>query len=859
MIHLPQGWGKKLNYAIGVTCDSVADVTKRYTRKFFSDDFQARRREFSPDEVTSDRVIMQADAILKQMSKSPKGRLDELEKRGKIEASFFGMVQSSGVWDTEYREGRISGSLAWKAARSELGEKSSKKIESEESQDNDEEEDVTHSYLVESFRPDSRDKEVVIMVRPPSPSQSATKPHQDCINVSGVSCAATLVPHGISVVVVDEVSGCILQSRAFSEWSTAGAFLGTVPVGRIIALCSNVVGEKDGNADEKTIDESTGKIIQTLGGLNLDAFGTKVSESGSSENNSTKNSLLYVGQIGFHPKWATCIQTSDCSTSITVSLQINALSTKVMLRSEANTVPSVISTRLPESIMPLKTQLVASCYQKRIAFEEYMDKMKNSSSFDSSSVAGYATKPEAPIYLIDNRAFPFRRADGITQKSATSWVTYHFLPNALVPDDDIITEGTENSSSSANKTSTPKFDIPVVDDYFRGLLGDQLLVKSAASSPTLMDTSSALSNTRLVALYFSAQWCGPCRGFTPLLIEFYNFLKEEVAPTHGLEIIFVSSDRDEAQFQQYYQKMPFNALPFSNRIAAQRIKSMYGVQGIPSLVVIDTISGRVVVAQDESRKEVHQACQMGEQAIERLFNSWLENIPEESKSILDILALSCEEVEKSASVDEEGAGKAKNSKIENYLVRKKQNEDIGDSKPKSKRLSSAEESAARVKEIFSQLVAEGNEPNAAAVKAIEQATTEKKKSLSNEILEEGALCGTSERAPTQFVTNSVKAAAEEMCRLNSGSKSEVCSVLSTAKKYVSNVQKDPSNPRFRTFRLGNKVFDQITSRSGGVNLLTSIGFSIFHSDVDFVASIPLAVDLRLMSDVLDKTLSVYSA
>ena len=35
-----------------------------------------------------------------------KGRLEELEKRGKEEEKFFGMVQSSGVWDEEYREGR---------------------------------------------------------------------------------------------------------------------------------------------------------------------------------------------------------------------------------------------------------------------------------------------------------------------------------------------------------------------------------------------------------------------------------------------------------------------------------------------------------------------------------------------------------------------------------------------------------------------------------------------------------------------------------------------------------------------------------------------------------------------------------
>jgi len=101
-----QGWGKKLNYALGATHDSVADVTKRYTRKFYSDEFQARRREYAPDENASDRIFRQMNDALRQMNNTGKGRLEEIEKRGKAEAKFFGMVQSSGVWDVDYREGR---------------------------------------------------------------------------------------------------------------------------------------------------------------------------------------------------------------------------------------------------------------------------------------------------------------------------------------------------------------------------------------------------------------------------------------------------------------------------------------------------------------------------------------------------------------------------------------------------------------------------------------------------------------------------------------------------------------------------------------------------------------------------------
>lgn len=101
-----QGWGKKLNYAIGATHDSVADVTKRYSRKFFTDDFQVRRREYAPDENTSDRVFTQMTGALRQMNNIGKGRLEELDKRAKAEEKFFGIVCQSGVWDADYREGR---------------------------------------------------------------------------------------------------------------------------------------------------------------------------------------------------------------------------------------------------------------------------------------------------------------------------------------------------------------------------------------------------------------------------------------------------------------------------------------------------------------------------------------------------------------------------------------------------------------------------------------------------------------------------------------------------------------------------------------------------------------------------------
>lgn len=825
-----QGWGKKLSYAVGATNDSVADVSKRYTRKFLSDKFQIRRREFSPNEVMSDQVFMQMNGTVRQMSNMAKGRAEELDKRAKMEAKFFNTVQSSGVWDSEYREGRISGSLAWKAARRELGE-GNDTSKTEEKKDGDGEDSPEEtSFWVESFLPTPRHQnDVIIAVRP-----KAAEGKRWSIEVNGVPCAASLAT-GVAVVIVDELSGCMLQSKAFLDWSSVASFLNTVPDGRIVALCSFVDEKVDGEKEKETTNKTDCLEISKfgrLGGFDYD----KVTSS-------PENLVSFIGRLAFHPTWSSFHVSSE-SSSMEVSIQLDksSASTTYKLRSEKNTVPAAVFTRLPDYIMPLNTQLLASNYQKRVAFEAYMEKDSN-----LSSIVGYTTRSEAPVYLIQNSAFPFRAANGPTQTTAesedSSWTTYHYLPDAIVPDDDVVEE-----KHDSKNTGIPNFDIPIADDYFNGLLGSQLLVKNDNSSdPTLLDTSSVLANSRLIALYFSANWCSPCRSFTPMLIEFHNVLKEEVAPSHGLEIVFVSSDRSDAEFQQYYKKMPFKAMPFSQRELAQRAKSLFGVRGIPSLVIIDSLSGRIVVSPDESRREVHQACQYGEQAIERLFHSWLDKIPEESKSMIDILALSCAEADETAQTG------GRNTKAETYLKRAVEKKVTAPS-PLSK-----EDIAVRVKELFPRLVAQGLAPNEAAAEAIKQATLQQ----GNEKLESGNMGGESKVA-TQCKSDvtaniSVAKTVDTFYKMNSEDKDKLVAVVSTAQKYVANVQKDPTNPRFRNFRLSNRVFDRITSNSGSMELLQSLNFSAFHSDVDFVASIPLSVDLELLSKVLEKVLETYQS
>lgn len=119
------------------------------------------------------------------------------------------------------------------------------------------------------------------------------------------------------------------------------------------------------------------------------------------------------------------------------------------------------------------------------------------------------------------------------------------------------------------------------------LFGEKLITKEGDKS-----TSDALKGKQFVAVYFSAHWCPPCRGFTPVLAAFYDQLAESDEWDDALEIVFVSSDQSEAEFQSYYKTMPWTALPLASN-KKNELSRKFGVSGIPMLVVLDGVTGEI--------------------------------------------------------------------------------------------------------------------------------------------------------------------------------------------------------------------------------------------------------------------------
>lgn len=106
-----------------------------------------------------------------------------------------------------------------------------------------------------------------------------------------------------------------------------------------------------------------------------------------------------------------------------------------------------------------------------------------------------------------------------------------------------------------------------------------------------VDSSEALAGKDYLGLYFSAHWCPPCRGFTPTLSERYTALQKA---GKSFELVFVSSDRDEAAFAEYHKEMSFLALPFELREEKGVLSKHFKVQGIPSLVFLELSTGKLI-------------------------------------------------------------------------------------------------------------------------------------------------------------------------------------------------------------------------------------------------------------------------
>jgi len=145
-------------------------------------------------------------------------------------------------------------------------------------------------------------------------------------------------------------------------------------------------------------------------------------------------------------------------------------------------------------------------------------------------------------------------------------------------------------------------------DLIENLGGEGTMLWSPLTGQ-LSDISQVIEN-KIVLLYFSAHWCGPCKKFTPVLEQFYKAFKrsrvlsnaknrrEEIEEfeRNNFEVLFLSMDYFMHEYQSYASGMPWWCVPYNKQIVL-KLANQYGRAlsvGIPHLVVIDK-NGSVIL------------------------------------------------------------------------------------------------------------------------------------------------------------------------------------------------------------------------------------------------------------------------
>ena len=119
-------------------------------------------------------------------------------------------------------------------------------------------------------------------------------------------------------------------------------------------------------------------------------------------------------------------------------------------------------------------------------------------------------------------------------------------------------------------------------------------------------STDALKELDYIGVYFAAHWAPESKQFTPILVKSYSKIHEVVREKHHKhrwDIIYVSAERSQDDYDAVFAEMPWKALPF-NDDRTEALRKMFGVDSPtaqstsfqPRLAIVDAKSGEIVSA-----------------------------------------------------------------------------------------------------------------------------------------------------------------------------------------------------------------------------------------------------------------------
>ena len=115
--------------------------------------------------------------------------------------------------------------------------------------------------------------------------------------------------------------------------------------------------------------------------------------------------------------------------------------------------------------------------------------------------------------------------------------------------------------------------VDVLDTSIEKVIGEKFIQKCGnterereETSLTEPASSESFSGLKYVGLFFSADWCPPCKHMLQPLKNFYTDVNLH---ERTFEIVLVSSDRTQEEWKRHHSSMPWMSLPWGDPRANQ--------------------------------------------------------------------------------------------------------------------------------------------------------------------------------------------------------------------------------------------------------------------------------------------------